>query len=223
MRDGRLIDTDRISQGLLAKALALSQVGDTPVNRPLEPTTHTGLSLHARTVDQRSTFVNTELVTDLPGAGQRLEYMGDERHKKSRPTGRDSEIVTPAFRKRARNIMRANKVVNRAHRRRPGDPEYLIDNDVQLAIKVIGKADGKTQIANILGPVKPTTLTPERERELIDHTTFLPAIRRALKMSDPILVCVEPDRALIVEWIAGLDDDNFSVFLIEYERQQAKR
>lgn len=115
--------------------------------------------------------------------------------------------------------MRANKVTNRLHGWKPGHLERLIENDAELAVEVIGNKEGKTQIGNILGPVKSTT----RARGLIDRTTFLPAIRKALKMDEPISIDVEPARAPVVSWIAGLSDEDFVVFENAYKNWLRKR
>jgi hypothetical protein len=145
--------------------------------------------------------------------------MGDTRHRKTLPKGPE-EIVTPAFRNKARDIMRANKLKNEAHGIGPEDSRYLIDNDVQLAIVVIGNKEGKTQIGNILGPVKPTT----KPRGLVDRTEFLQPIREALNMEDPIFVKIDVQRrAPIVEWIAGLPESDFAVFESAWEQAAKKR
>jgi hypothetical protein len=144
--------------------------------------------------------------------------MGDARHKNPPPPG-PGEIVTPAFRKQARDIMRANKVTNRLHGWKPGNASRLIENDADLAVEVIGNKKGKTQIANILGPVKPTT----KPRGLIDRTTFLPAIRKALKMDGPVSVNVEPSRVPVVSWIAGLPEEDFVVFENAYKAELRRR
>lgn len=144
--------------------------------------------------------------------------MGDARHKKPREPG-DEEIVTASFRRKARSIMQANRVTNRLHGWKPGDPGYLIEDDVQLAIAVIGNADGKTQIGNILGPVRATT----KPRNLIDRTTMLGKIRAALKMSDPVTVQVDPSRAQVVSWISSLTDEEFLVFETAYKSVKKQR
>ena len=137
-----------------------------------------------------------------------MECMSDARHKKSPPPADLEEDVTPAFRELARGIMRTNALTNKMHGWTPGHRERLIENDVELAVVVIGNKDGKTQIGNILGPVKPTT----KARGLVDRSTFVQKIRVALKMDEPIPISVDPRRAPAMAWISGLSDKDFAVF-----------
>lgn len=178
------------------------------------------LPFHVDKVEDGSTSVNAESSTDLPRAVKRSECMGDARHKNSPAVDDEEEDVTPQFRAQARAIMRANEITNAAHGKRVGDLGYLIDNDVQLAIAVIGSADGKTQIANLLGPVRPTT---KPRKKPIESSVYVKKIRRALKMTEPISVQVDPDRRHVVSWIASLPDSEFIIFENAYKAALRKR
>lgn len=222
MRDGRLVDAELRGDFVLAEVPCLPKLDEARAHRPVVTFTRnrsTTLPFHDIKVEDGSTSVNAESSTDLPRAMKRSECMGDARHKKSPVADDEEEDVTPQFRAQARAIMRANKFANAAHGNRVGDADYLIDDDVQLAIAVIGTEDGKTQIANLLGPVRPTT----KPRKLIDRSVYVKKIRRALKMTEPISVSVDPNRRHVVTWIASLPDSEFLIFENAYKAALRKR
>lgn len=211
MGDGGLVDTDSIGESLLAHPLRLSKLSDAAVDRPLHARSGPRLlAFHVETVDRRSTFVNSELTTDLQMAMRRSSRMGDSRHKKAPPLD-DEEDVTPAFREAVKTALDLNKQRNKLSELRKGDSGYLISNRSELA-EAIGT--DKTMINKIIGPAR-----ADSKVKLVDRSAFVGRIRAALQLPAVTKIAVKASRAEILRRIAELPDDEFANF----ERALPKR
>jgi hypothetical protein len=144
---------------------------------------------------------------------QRLDSMGDARHKDSPPTGVE-EDVTPAFRAQVLEILDVNGRLNRLRKLRPGDPEYRICTRPELAAAV---GTDKTMINKILGPVRPTT-----KIKMVAESTFVRPIRNALGLPPLTSIAVREDRAQTLRDLAELPDDEFRLFEDEVRRAARK-
>jgi hypothetical protein len=149
-------------------------------------------------------LVKRKRTTDLPLALQRSLGMGDERHKKSPPPAALEEDVTERFREEVRSTLAANKTRNRALGLHKGDPGYQISNQAELA-DAIGV--DKNLIKNMLGGVRAGTKT-----KLIQRSTYVGAIREALKLSAVSQITVPSERASVLLILAGLPADIFRGF-----------
>jgi hypothetical protein len=201
MRDGRLVDAASGGQFLLGKLRFLSEGRDPFMDWPLQTTPL--LLFHVRTVDRRSTDVNTELPTDSPMPMQPSDRMGDSRHKKPPPTDEEEE-VTPALRAQVLRAFEINMAKNALSEIAKGEPGYLISNRADLADAI---GTDKTMVNKIIGPARETSKV-----KLVDRSAFVGRIRKALDLPGVTKIAVKTSRAEIVRLIADLPDEEFAVF-----------
>lgn len=171
-------------------------------------TTAPTLTFHVMTVDQRSTFVNTDETTDLPCAVQRLECMSDARHKKS-PPDEDDEPVTELFKQQVEAALATNRAFNTQHELKSGMRGYRIKNHAELA-RAVGS--DRNTIKNLLGGVRPGT-----KAKATGRSKYVRLIREALGIVQLIEVQVPTYSLGLVKRISALPKPAFE----EMERKMS--
>lgn len=143
--------------------------------------------------------------------------MGDARHKGPYPTGVEREI-TDEWRERVRAQLAANRVLNKNSGRRR-DPDRPPDDHASLA-RAIG-AD-KTGIANLIGPVRPTSRA--NPRPLSSTSAYHDEIVRVLGVP-PSTKPVDPDDELApqLEHLNDEERDTLARLLTSPKRSQILR
>lgn len=213
VRYSGLVDADQGREVLLAQFTGLAKLRDASVDRAGELLALGGsASCHVVKLERRSSQVNNEENTVLAAHLQPSERMGIAAHKKS-PPNEPKEIVTPAFRKLVREILKANAASNEFHKLERGDEDYQISSHAELAEAIKGDkpAGDQQQLSLVIGPAKIELEDVPADFPYVERSYLVGRIRRALGIKEPTTEAIDVprDRLEAVRMLLSLAESDF--------------